>query len=219
MSLSPTPTIYFTAINYNPLFYQRPSGVSLGYVSQNFLKRLGVNPTSIATNTTFQENITIQKEAIINDGAVVENFAVSGSLVVGGKISSGSKISCDSLFTNNIISIGDISHENKIGGFLYSTVFPYSFPLTRTNLDITFTFGINLLPMLSTSSSVFLQPRYKIVFVDFANGVIGKVDNTNGRDPLYQLLPSPNGYVDYNSCVAIYMFYKGVQLSYPYYDP
>jgi len=72
--------------------------------------------------------------------------------------------------------------------------------------------------MLSTSSSVFLQVGYKIVFVDYANAVIAKIDNTNGKNPLYQVLPSPNGYADYDSCLGIFMFYNNMQVSYADYS-
>ena len=54
-SIAPTPTVYFNGIDYNPLFYQKTTVISLTYASQNYLSRLGSNPTSVATLKVFQE--------------------------------------------------------------------------------------------------------------------------------------------------------------------
>jgi hypothetical protein len=164
------------------------------------------------SNCYIQQNVYIYNEAVINDGGVNQNFTVSGSLSVGGKISSGSQISCDSLLAK-LVSTNDILYDNKIGGFLYSTTFPNSFPLTRTNYNTYGTFGININSMLSISSSVFLQPGYKLIFADFQNAVMAIIDNTSGTSPLYQNLPTPNYYSDYSNCLAIVMYYKNVQLN------
>ena len=45
---------YFTGLNYNPSFFQQQTGITLDYANQNFLQRVGANPTSSATQTTFQ---------------------------------------------------------------------------------------------------------------------------------------------------------------------
>jgi hypothetical protein len=99
MSLAPTPTIYFNGIDYNPLFYQKASGISLTYASQNYLSRIGPNPTSVATKSTFSGNLSITNSASSTDytnGSLI----VSGGVGVAGNINLAGNIQTRKIYVN-----------------------------------------------------------------------------------------------------------------------
>ena len=99
MSLAPTPTIYFNGIDYNPLFYQKASGISLTYASQNYLSRIGPNPISVATKTSFSGNLAITNSASSTDytnGSLI----VSGGVGVTGNINLAGNVQTRKIYVN-----------------------------------------------------------------------------------------------------------------------
>jgi len=81
MSQYPTPNQpYFSGINYNPSFFTSQSGISLAYATNNYLQRVGTNPTSIATNTTFTGGLNASSITTTTDSSIGGNLTVSNNL-------------------------------------------------------------------------------------------------------------------------------------------
>ena len=81
MSQYPTPNQpYFTGINYNPSFFTNQSGISLTYATNNYLQRVGTNPTSIAINTTFTGGLNASYLTTTTDSSIGGNLSVTKAL-------------------------------------------------------------------------------------------------------------------------------------------
>ena len=120
MSLAPTPTIYFNGIDYNPLFYQKPSGISLTYASQNYLSRIGPNPTSVATKTSFSGNLEITNTTL-------------ASAVLNG---SGSITTLGGIYCAKNIQIGNSSSPNSAVLITNAPIIAKSYPFIELNYSI-----------------------------------------------------------------------------------
>ena len=81
--MSQYPTLnqtYFSGMTYNPSFFTSSSGVSSQFASNNYLQRIGTNPTSIATQTTFSGSINVLSITATTDSSIQGNLAVSKTL-------------------------------------------------------------------------------------------------------------------------------------------
>ena len=101
MSQAPTPNQpYFSGINYNPAFFTASSGVSLTYATNNFIQRVGTNPSSVATNTTFSGNVNVNSITTTTNSTIGGNLTVNNNLTAANTLSVAGNINANSPLIN-----------------------------------------------------------------------------------------------------------------------
>jgi len=113
---------YFSGISYNPAFFTAQSGVSLTYATNNFIQRVGTNPTSVATNTTFSGSINTSSITTTTNSTIGGNLAVNNNLTAGTMSVTGNT-SLKNLSTSGtiIMNSGTASNSFTVQGVLVNS--------------------------------------------------------------------------------------------------
>jgi predicted acyltransferase (DUF342 family) len=114
MSQAPTPNQpYFSGINYNPAFFTAPSGVSLTYSTNNFIQRVGTNPTSVATNTTFSGSINARSITTTTDSTIGGNLTVNNNLTISNDSTIGGNLTVSRALSTTYITSNSVLTANS----------------------------------------------------------------------------------------------------------
>ena len=142
-------------------------------------------------NSDFSNKIIFKDEIAVSNNIIDSgSLAVAKSGLFGSNLSVGNNLYCSNKIITNDIKINDnIYYKFQMCGMLISS--NLTIPLMNSIKDTTSTYtNLNLQSILSTngnSCSIFLFPKYKIIFYNNYT-VLFQLDNTSGKNILYSLI-------------------------------
>ena len=184
--------------NYAYIYFNDIMDIYIKNISlTNRLNQVLINQSNIenlknGNNDGFSNKIIFQDEIAVNNNIIDGgSIGIGKSALIGLNLTVANNIYCSNKITTNDIKINDnIYYKFQMCGMLISST-NFNIPLMNSIKNTTLTYtNLNLQSILSTngnSCSIFLYPKYKIIFYNYYT-ILFQLDNTSGENILYSLI-------------------------------
>ena len=184
--------------NNGPIYTDNLLYINNGYDVYNNLISLSGKINDLQNgNMNFNNKIICEDEISVNNNIIDGgNMGIGGNLLIGNNLTTANNLYCGKtiktyeIITNNLSCNNNFYYKYQVCGSIITNT-NLNIPLMNSipNTSQTYT-NLDLKTILNTTgNSIFLYPKYKIIF--YSNNIIlNTIDNSNGITILYSLIDS-----------------------------